>query len=261
MLKLTSGKSANDTQLSRTTRRGFTLVELLIVSTMITVTTSLLLPAIQKVREAANEQAAENYCTYLALEAHDFYEQYQSLPGEQWWADQARMVGSEVLDDGAIEFAGYRFKYVWTFPTCVVSAQPAEPGLTGSRGFRIRVQAGTQPSADDVRATAVRGADERRREALTRIRTDAQRSIANLHNDTKLVSDPSADSLPNGNLTEIAFDDIDTNRDGEISVEEVAGRRSVLPQGFTKSIRRNLKLGAGNEHASASVSRSTIMAE
>ena len=110
-------------------RRGFTLIELLVVIAIIAILIGLLVPAVQKVREAAARTQCTNNLKQIGLACHNYHDAAKRLPPLYNEAPGAR---------GPIYF----FLLPYIEQSAIWTTSTAGPYLPGINDFISRVSQG-----------------------------------------------------------------------------------------------------------------------
>ena len=123
------------TSRNRKAQSGFTLVELTIVIAIIAILIGLLLPAVQRVREAANEHASIGAMRTIVTAQSLFADNHNGIYASSF--DQLGLAGSFPCDDPGCDRSqknGYLYQITLGSAgrSFTATATPAAPGKTGS---------------------------------------------------------------------------------------------------------------------------------
>jgi prepilin-type N-terminal cleavage/methylation domain-containing protein len=214
---------STETDRKRNSADGFTLIELLVVLALLAVLPTLLLPAVQKIREAAARLKSSAHVNQLIIASQEYHHRTGSYP-----ATIDDLVGWNFtpIDPAVVQGKknGYVFEIESDRDQCRIEAKPEFAGITGS------VMIGAVVTQSGVRSYQIisAGAAEATEWMLSNIQVKASETIATLLGLDGSVTSLAREYADDNDTTEVAVNTIDRNGDGQMSIEEMLNCSSAI---------------------------------
>jgi prepilin-type N-terminal cleavage/methylation domain-containing protein len=224
---------------------GFTLLELVVVIAIIAILIGLLLPAIQKVREAANERQCTVKLRRIATAQKAFFQTHGSYSGSFVELGLSAEFPCSDPACSSRQNQGYLYELVLDPSGGIwrATGTPAAVGKTGSATFTI--------DQNEVLASApIQEAQTVHRQMFDNINARALQTMFQLIHDQQsnlpqIIRDLEAPDTPPA-----AFRQLDVNGDGVVTFTEIlnyGGVGSDALGGFLTFVGQRMELGAGGE--------------